>query len=64
MKLHQFTQKVNDLFKKECDNINKNKENLFRAVHNDLPESMLKWYFEEGYTPRATLIEINENAGI
>jgi hypothetical protein len=60
--LQKFCKKVNELAQKQCDEMNK-QGHLFPAVHNEFPESMLKYYFDLGISPKKTLEKINEDSG-
>ena len=59
MTLKQFTDKVNELNKMECDALNK-KNNLFFAEAILYPESMMEYYFKNGYTPQRVIDSIND----
>lgn len=51
MPLTDFCAAVNELDKEDCARLNANPTALFKAEHIALPESMLKFYYMEGYTP-------------
>jgi hypothetical protein len=56
--LPEFVEEVNRLSKNNCDVINEPRLRLFRAVHIPLPASMLKFYFDNEYTPEQTISSI------
>lgn len=59
--LKQFVDKVNELARQEVEIVNAG-DLLFKATHYDLPERMLESYFKDGYTPKQTLKQINNDA--
>jgi len=50
--LQEFTAEVNAIEHARCAEINKKPGLLFRAAHNDLPESMMELYYNQGYAPQ------------
>ena len=61
MNLTEFTQRVNQLRQEYTDEFNKNvpRSVLFKAVHVGYPESMMKYYYNHGYTPENVLEAID-----
>jgi len=59
--LQAFTLAVNNLARKDCDNINKTPK-MFKAQHIDFPVSMLDRYMKDGYTPRQVLKQLDADA--
>ena len=58
--LKAFTEQVNRLNKEECDALNK-KNNLFFAEHFPYPESMMEYYFKNGFTPQQVIDSMNDD---
>jgi hypothetical protein len=58
--LKAFTEQVNKLNKEECDALNK-ENNLFFAGHVPYPESMMEYYFKNGFTPQNVIDSINDD---
>jgi len=61
MTLKAFVKKVNDIARKECEEINKvyyEGKAIFGAKHYDYPESLLKHYYSMGLSPQETLKEM------
>lgn len=62
--LAAFAAEVNRLGRVEVERINNEFEEgkrCFRAVHNEYPEAMLQWYWNQGYTPKRALKSIHFN---
>ena len=58
--LKSYTDAVNKLSRKDCDKIKPS--SIFGYYHHDFPESMMKYYFEQGLTPRQAIDSINREA--
>jgi len=61
--LKEFTDRVNFLVRKEVDILNEQYErgeSLFGAEHIDYPESMMKYYYENNYSPDDVLRAMEE----
>jgi hypothetical protein len=58
--LRSFTATVNGIARRQCDLLNQ-KFGPFSALHHDYPESMLKYYYEAGYTVDQTLDAITDD---
>lgn len=56
--LKEFTDRVNFLLRKEVDILNEQYErgeSLFGSEYIDYPESMMKYYYENNYSPEDVL---------
>lgn len=60
--LKSFSLAVNQLAHEEANQINNTSSSPFKAIHYDFPESMLKYYFELGMSPRQTILGMNAEA--
>lgn len=58
--LSEFTAAINNLSRAECEKINADPKAAFGAEHFDYSESQLKLYFDQGLTPEATILAMNE----
>lgn len=61
MSLDDFVFTVNKLDLDLCANINRRGGAPFKAVHIPMPESMLKWYYDNNFTPMEAVTELNED---
>ena len=56
--LAEYTKAVNALAHKDAAKC----KGIFRGVHHDFPERMMERYWEQNYTPRQVLNQINSDA--
>lgn len=59
--LQSYTLAVNNLARKDCEAIN-NKPRMFKGVRHDFPERMMEYYWEQNYTPRQVLTQLDTDA--
>lgn len=62
MTLSEYTKKVNDLAKLHCERLN-SIPNVFKAVHHDFCEEMMKYHYDQGQSVEEALEEIENDVG-
>ena len=61
--LTEYTAGINRILKAAADKINKNKNNLFKAGHIPIVESMAKFYYDSDFSVEDAADEINSEVG-
>jgi len=61
--LTEYTAGINRILKAAVDKINENKNNLFKAGHVPVVESMVKFYYDSDFSVEDAADEINNEVG-